>query len=99
MWGKSVDYPYLFQTSGYDTIDQIRAELESQPEWDWSSSSAEADTVQEMAAQRFGFLKPFNTEQAQLASYLRTKCAGLHMATYAWGLYAQSQTRDHRRYA
>lgn len=96
-----VDYPYLFPTSGFRRVDDIRAELESQKDWDFSSSIQQAHTNQKAAAARFGFLVPFDEEQIALALYLCESKAGLHMATYAWGLYADTLSVhvEERRYA
>ena len=85
-----MSYPYLFQTSGFLHIDAIRAELESQGDWDYASN-ANAKAIIEETAAKFGFNHPYNPEQLALFRYLRQKRAGLHICTYAWGLYAESQ--------
>lgn len=84
-----MNYPYLFQTSGFAVIDKIRAELESQREWDFVKDTDQATSTIETAAARFGFSLPFTDEQSKLSSYLKSKLAGTHMCTYAWGLYAE----------
>ena len=96
-----VDYPYLFPTCGFRRVDDIRAELESQRDWDFSLSMQEANQHQKSAARRFGFVIPFDEEQIALAIYLCEAKAGPHIATYAWGLYAESLnvSEDSRRYA
>ena len=82
-------YPYLFQTSGFARIDSIRAELESQSEWDYASNRMESGLHVYKAGYRFGFRPPYSDEQHALINILVHKSAGLHISTYAWGLYAE----------
>ena len=91
-------YKYLFQTSGYPIIDEIRAELESQSDWDFAQTTAFAQDFQHRAATKFGFSAPYSDEEQALGTYLVDKKAGLHISTYAWGLYA-SAVNSQKRYA
>lgn len=84
------EYTYDFQTSGFPIVDAIRAEIESQSEWDYSGTQDEVELNIFSAARRFGFFEPFDEEQVALNSILRRRNAGLHIATYAWGLYADA---------
>lgn len=93
-----MDYPYLFQTSGFARIDDIRAELESQAEWDFAPNQMASNDIQVRAANRFGFYVPFSPEQRALASYLLKRQAGEMISVYAWGLFAQSR-EPARKYA
>lgn len=93
-----IKYPYLFQTCGFPEIDDIRAELESQRDWDHVSSESDSRHVQAIAAQKFMSPIPFSKEQKALRDYLVAKRAGLNISTYAWGLYA-SVTSPQRQYA
>ena len=94
-------YPYLFQTCGFANIDAIRAELESQREWDRAESVEDSDQIQRIAALRYGFKAPFSPEQTALAHFLTRAKAGPHISTYAWGLYAQgtSAMTENRQFA
>ncbi|MGJ8564903.1 MAG: hypothetical protein ACSHXY_15290 [Alphaproteobacteria bacterium] len=83
-------YSYLFQTSGFPVIDAIRAEIESQEQWDYVASASRALHCQITAAQKFGFFPPYTKEQKFLANLLRSKAAGQNISTYAWGLYADT---------
>jgi len=87
------DYTYLFQTCGFSVVDDIRAEIESQSEWDFSKDENIDDTIR-MAARRFGFFEPFTPEQEALAAVLRRHKAGILISTYAWGLYADYLAED-----
>lgn len=89
--GNAKNYPYLFQTSGYPVIDQIRAEIESQGQWDYVATASRALQCQINAAQKFGFFPPYTKEQKSLANFLRSKAAGHNISTYAWGLYAETR--------
>lgn len=91
MWGLVVDYPYLFQTCGFARIDDIRAELESQGDWDFVEGQAISNDIQVRAANRFGYYVPFTPEQRALASYLIKRQAGMMISVYAWGLYAETR--------
>lgn len=91
-------YTYLFQTSGFPAIDDIRAELESQSDWDFAKTTAQAQQYQHEAAIRFGFSAPYSDEEQALGTYLVDKKAGLHISTYAWGLYS-SAIKNQKRYA
>ena len=98
------DYPYFFQTCGYSAVDDIRAEIESQPEWDYCNDDEQMDETIRVAARRFGFFEPFTAEQEALAAILRRHKAGLLISTYAWGLYADylaenAPALDEREYA
>ncbi len=84
-------YSYLFQTSGFPLIDDIRAEIESQRDWDYASSSDDALILQRQASTKYGIVPPYTQEQKALASLLKGKRAGRNIATYAWGLYAQAR--------
>ena len=84
-------------------MDDIRAEIESQSEWDYSDDESLDDNIRN-AARRFGFFEPFTPEQEALAAILRDHKAGLMIATYAWGLYADylaenAPDLDQREYA
>lgn len=91
--GQTNVYPYLFQTSGFQKIDAIRAELESQPHWDFAPSGGHAIHIQDSAAQKYGFTSPFTKEQFALRKVLYVKRAGPKISVYAWGLYAQSYSQ------
>lgn len=91
-------YPYMFQTSGFSRIDEIRAEIESQPNWDYAPASEVALKIQDEAARKFGVLPPYSKEQFALRKILYVKRAGSNIATYAWGLYSQSSIQS-RQYA
>jgi hypothetical protein len=80
-------YAYDFQTCGHAVIDHVRAAIDSQREWDFSSSEKEARANSREAAKRFGINKILNDEHKALSKYLIAKRAGLHIATYAWGTY------------
>lgn len=86
-------YPYLFQTSGFQKIDAIRAELESQPNWDYAQSGSHAIQTQDAAAQKFGYNSPYTKEQFALRKILYVKRAGPKISVYAWGLYAESNKK------
>lgn len=96
--GGKVDYPYLFQTCGFSRVDDIRAELESQSDWDWSPSPEITDIIQMRAANSFGFFAPFSPEQKALTAYLKKRQAGQMISTYAWGLFADVSVPE-RQYA
>ena len=98
MWGLVVDYPYLFQTCGFARVDDIRAEIESQADWDFVPSQELSNDIQVKAANRFGFYVPFSPEQRALTSYLIKRRAGEMISVYAWGLFAQSRAPQ-RQYA
>ncbi len=91
-------YPYLFQTSGFKRVDEIRAELESQQQWDYAKSPSQALRIQDQVAKSLGFQAPYTKEQFALRKILYGKRAGTNIATYAWGLYAQSIEKT-KRYA
>ena len=80
-------YAYDFQTSGFEAIDKVRAVVESQNEWDRSDSLKEARANSAAAAKRFGYTGLMNAEQKALREFLINSKAGLHIATYAWGIY------------
>lgn len=81
-------YSYDFQTCGFAIIDDVRATVESQRDWDFSKSAKDARANCIAAAKRFGISKLMDAELKALAQYLITSRAGLHIATYAWGTYA-----------
>ncbi len=87
-------YLYNFQTCGFSVVDDIRAEIESQSDWDFSRSIEETEKAIYNAARRFGFFEPFTPEQKALAIYLKNRKVGLKIATYAWGLYAEAIVKD-----
>lgn len=87
-------YAYDFQTCGFETIDNVRAIIESQPNWDRSSNIKQAKANNAAAANRFGFKQLLTAEQKALAKFLVDKLAGLHIATYAWGIYADLQSNE-----
>ena len=81
-------YKYDFQTCGVEIIDKVRAIVESQPEWDHSNSIKTAEENCTTAAKRFGYTRLTSDEHHALVDFLVAKKAGLHIATYAWGTYA-----------
>ena len=81
-------YAYDFQTCGFAIIDDVRAIVESQHDWDHSNSIRDAQANNETAAKRFGYDRLTSDEQKALAKFLVDSKAGLHIATYAWGTYA-----------
>lgn len=90
-------YPYDFQTCGHPLVDQVRAVIDAQPEWDFSTTAKEARTNCAQARRHFGVRRPRSAEQKALDKYLISQRAGLHIATYAWGTYVDlkaSQTAD-----
>ena len=104
MTPSTAEYSYMFQTCGFRAVDDIRAEIESQPEWDYCQNLQEAAQTSRLAARRFGFFEPFSPEQEMLSSILTRLKAGPLIATYAWGLYsdylAESvESETQRRYA
>ncbi|NNC36415.1 MAG: hypothetical protein HKO02_03080 [Hyphomonadaceae bacterium] len=92
-------YAYDFQTCGFAIIDDVRAIIESQPEWDFSNSikAAEANCV--VAAKRFGYTRLTSDEHHALVDFLVAKKAGLHIATYAWGTYADLKAKQSTEFA
>ena len=84
----TTEYRYLFQTCGFSIIDDIRAEIESQSDWDFSDGEVEAAQNSRQAARRYGFFEPFTPEQEQLSQILTQSQAGPLIAIYAWGLYS-----------
>jgi len=89
-----VTYQFMFQTSGFERVDNIRAEVESQRDWDYVPSFQVGTNIQLGAAARYGFLAPFTEEQKALARYLRQENAGPNISTYAWGLLAEALKVD-----
>lgn len=85
-------YPYEFPTSGYANIDQVRSLIEDQTEWDYCFDAELASQNNENAAAMFGYIPPFTTEQTALGELLKELNTGLHIMTYAWGLYADIPT-------
>lgn len=81
-------YAYDFQTCGFATIDNVRAIVESQRDWDRSDSIETARVNNAAAAKRFGFKGFMTEEQKALAKFLVDQKAGLHISTFAWGTYA-----------
>ena len=87
--GKTMsNYQYDFQTCGHAIIDEVRAIVDSQPEWDFAATSKEARANTAAAAKRVGFKRPRSLEQRALILCLGISRAGLHISTYAWGIYA-----------
>lgn len=87
-------YPYDFQTCGHVIVDRVRSIVDSQREWDFSSSIKEARANCAKAAQKFGIKQLLKDEHKALANYLVATKAGLHIATYAWGTYADLRDRQ-----
>jgi hypothetical protein len=80
-------YQYDFQSCGHAIIDEVRAVVDSQREWDFSASGKQARVNSLAAERRFGIKRPRSAEQRALTKYLIDSRAGLHIATYAWGIY------------
>lgn len=81
-------YPYDFQTCGFAIVDDVRAIVESQRDWDFAQSAKDARANCIAAAKRFGINKIVGAELKALSKYLVECRAGLNIATYAWGTYA-----------
>ena len=84
-------YPYLFQTSGFASVDAVRAELESQSDWDRIADPQMSAATQNTASARFGITPPFSNEELALRAYLIRNNAGPLISTYGWGLLADSR--------
>ena len=82
-------YPYLFQTSGYSHVDAVRAEIDSQKDWDFVADTDLAAGLQNRIASKFGIYPGFTPEQSALRTYLIRKQAGPMISTYAWGLLSE----------
>ena len=92
-------YAYDFQTCGFAIIDKVRSIVESQRDWDHSNSLKVARSNCGAAAKRFGYKRLLTAEQKALAKFLVETKAGLHIATYAWGTYADMKASANDEFA
>ena len=90
---KTKQYLYDFPTSGFESVDKVRAELEDQSDWDNASDADQSELFCKERAALYGIIQPFSEEQGALIRYLVSRRAGPMIITYAWGIFSYLHTQ------